>query len=166
MVGTLLRIKKVGMISNSDATTTAITTHTVKVTGSASHTRCHFASAARCRLNGGSVRGSRPLRNGEGLSSVGSHAFARAGILGNPSDVYFGRVLSVVIRDFKASVSLEESSHLRIGPLDGEEDVFRDIGDLAAIMRRQGYYGGERLIKAAITVFHQDGINPSHRASP
>jgi glucuronokinase len=81
-------------------------------------------------------------------------AFARAGVLGNPSDVYHGRALSIVIRNFQATVSLEESSQLRIEPYPGEEDVFKDVADLADSVSRQGYYGGSRLIKAAIKVFY------------
>ncbi|MBT8396541.1 MAG: GHMP kinase [Gemmatimonadetes bacterium] len=83
------------------------------------------------------------------------HAYARAGLLGNPSDVYHGRVLSVVLRNFQATVSLEESSDLRIESHALEEDVFHDMEDLADSVRRQGYYGGRRLIKATVKVFHE-----------
>jgi glucuronokinase len=64
---------------------------------------------------------------------VECHAFARAGLLGNPSDGYFGRALSVVLRNFRATVALEESSGLRIEP---------DAPD-----------GGAPLVRAAINTF-------------
>ena len=93
--------------------------------------------------------------------SVG-HAYARAGLLGNPSDVYHGRVLSVVLRNFQATVSLEESSDLRIESHALEEDVFHDMEDLADSVRRQGYYGGRRLIKATIKVFYDHCMEAGH----
>lgn len=50
-------------------------------------------------------------------AAVEGRAFARAGLLGNPSDGYFGRTLSVVLRDFEARVALEESSEIAVeGP--------------------------------------------------
>jgi glucuronokinase len=88
------------------------------------------------------------------LAPAEGHAFARAGLLGNPSDGYHGRVLSVVIRNFRATVSLDEASKIRIEPHDGADDTFRDVSDLAHTIERQGYYGGSRLIKAAVKVFH------------
>jgi glucuronokinase len=86
--------------------------------------------------------------------AVEGRAHARAGILGNPSDGYFGRTLSVVLTDFQATVTLEESADLRIEPDAADLDVFRDMGHLAESVSRQGYYGGGRLIKAAIKIFH------------
>jgi glucuronokinase len=40
-------------------------------------------------------------------------AFARLGLLGNPSDGYFGRALSCAIRNFHATVTLEEAADAR-----------------------------------------------------
>ena len=45
-----------------------------------------------------------------------ANAFARAGMVGNPSDGYFGKTLSFVIRNFKATVRLWESPHFEIVP--------------------------------------------------
>jgi glucuronokinase len=83
------------------------------------------------------------------------HAFARAGVLGNPSDGYFGRTLAVIIRNFHATVTLEESGDLRIEPGSRESNVFRTMEELAESVGRQGYYGGSRLIKATIKTFHE-----------
>jgi glucuronokinase len=85
---------------------------------------------------------------------VERHAFARAGLLGNPSDGYFGRSLSAVIRNFCATVTLEESADLRIEPDSLDADVFRSIDELVDAVGRQGYYGGARLVKAAVKTFH------------
>lgn len=81
-------------------------------------------------------------------------AFARVGLLGNPSDGYFGRTISFVLRNFEARVTLAESSLLRIERDEPDLDVFDSIDDLAECVGRQGYYGGSRLVKAAIKVFH------------
>lgn len=43
-------------------------------------------------------------------------AYARIGLLGNPSDVYYGRTISLNISNFWASVRLEPSSDLVIVP--------------------------------------------------
>ncbi len=77
---------------------------------------------------------------------VEGRAFARAGLLGNPSDGYFGRTLSACLQDFHAKVTLHESAELRILPAEGDLDVTLDS---------QGYYGGPRLLKAAIRVFFE-----------
>jgi glucuronokinase len=86
-------------------------------------------------------------------SSVERHAFARAGLLGNPSDGYFGRTLSVVIRNFRATVTLEESAELRVEPDPVDADVFHSMQEFVDAVSRQGYYGGARLVKAAVKAF-------------
>jgi glucuronokinase len=82
-------------------------------------------------------------------------AFARAGLLGNPSDGYFGKVIAVAIKNFSARVMLEDSRDLRIVPPASEEERFGSLGDLAEKVRLYGYYGGVRLIKAALKTFQE-----------
>lgn len=43
-------------------------------------------------------------------------AHARVGLLGNPSDVYYGRTISFSLGNFWATVKLEPSDHLIIKP--------------------------------------------------
>lgn len=43
-------------------------------------------------------------------------AYARVGLLGNPSDVYFGRTISFTLANFWASVRLQPSDELVISP--------------------------------------------------
>jgi glucuronokinase len=81
------------------------------------------------------------------------HAFARAGLLGNPSDGYFGRTLSVVLKNFRATVTLEESSEFYIEPDPLDVDVFHSMQDFVDAVSHQGYYGGARLVKAAVKTF-------------
>ena len=47
---------------------------------------------------------------------ITAHAYARAGLVGNPSDGYFGKTISFIIRNFSATVRLWESPHFEILP--------------------------------------------------
>jgi glucuronokinase len=83
-----------------------------------------------------------------------AEAFARAGMVGNPSDGYFGKTLSFVIRNFKATVRLWESPHFEIVPDRGDLTSFETVDAFLRDIRLHGYYGGMRLIKAAVKRFH------------
>ncbi len=48
--------------------------------------------------------------------TIETRAFARAGLLGNPSDGYFGKIIALAIKNFSARVFLEKSSELMILP--------------------------------------------------
>ena len=80
-------------------------------------------------------------------------AYARAGLLGNPSDGYHGRTLSVIVRNFRAEVVLYEWDSLDIVLSANDRAHFRSIHDLARDVDLHGYYGGIRLIKATIKRF-------------
>lgn len=81
---------------------------------------------------------------------------ARAGLLGNPSDGYFGKTISCLVGNFRARVTLEESETLRLEPHPRLDPVeFRDIAELAAVYGDQGYYGGLRLLQAACKRFFE-----------
>jgi len=82
-------------------------------------------------------------------------AFARAGLLGNPSDGYFGKVIAVSVKNFRARVALEDSPDLRIVPSADEEEGYGSFLEFAEKVRLYGYYGGVRLIKAALRKFHE-----------
>jgi glucuronokinase len=84
---------------------------------------------------------------------IESRAFARAGLLGNPSDGYFGKTISIAVRNFSAAVSVYESPELKIEETEIDTNTFRNIYHLADSVRLTGYYGGSRLIKAAIKKF-------------
>ncbi len=47
---------------------------------------------------------------------IETHAYARAGLIGNPSDGYFGKTISVIARNFAARVTLWESPEIEIIP--------------------------------------------------
>lgn len=85
--------------------------------------------------------------------TIQTKAYARAGILGNPSDGYFGKIIAVTIKDFKAKVFCEESFELMIQSHKDDIPVFKSMQDLVERVELYGYYGGVRLIKAAVKKF-------------
>jgi glucuronokinase len=86
---------------------------------------------------------------------IETRAFARAGLLGNPSDGYFGKAISISVRNFGAHISLYESPELQIIPQQIDSPVYRNVHELIESINLTGYYGAERLIKAAIKKFYQ-----------
>ncbi len=86
--------------------------------------------------------------------AIEARAHARAGFLGNPSDGYFGKTISIALDNFTAHVSLEPTDRLRIEDYDYEASSYESVEDLARQVGRYGYYGAERLLKAAMTKFH------------
>jgi len=87
------------------------------------------------------------------LIIIRKRAFSRAGLLGNPSDRYNGRTISVIVRNFCAEVVLYEWDSLDIVPSSNDRAHFRSIHDLARDVELHGYYGGIRLIKGTIKRF-------------
>jgi glucuronokinase len=84
---------------------------------------------------------------------IETRAYARAGLLGNPSDGYFGKTISIIVRNFGASVSLYETPELRIEEMEVDQNSFRNVYHMVDAVKLTGYYGGTRLIKAAIKKF-------------
>jgi glucuronokinase len=84
---------------------------------------------------------------------IRKRAFARAGLLGNPSDGYHGKTISIIIRDFWAEVVLYEWDSVDIVLAEDDRARFSSVQDLARDVRLHGYYGGIRLIKATIKRF-------------
>lgn len=83
-----------------------------------------------------------------------THAYPRAGLIGNPSDGYFGRTISFTFSNFSAEVTLYESPELEILPNTRDHSVFCSLDGLARDVNLYGYYGGIRLLKAAARKFH------------
>lgn len=86
--------------------------------------------------------------------TIETHAYGRAGLLGNPSDGYNGKTVSIIVKNFGATVRLDAARRLSI--VAGAQDIneFDSIDDLAERVDLHGYYGGDRLVKAAIKRFH------------
>src|SRR5512144_1719490 len=73
---------------------------------------------------------------------IQTRAFARAGLIGNPSDGYFGKTISFIIKNFSAKVTLYESPRLAILPQKSDRLEFANFGELLDDVQLHGYYGG------------------------
>lgn len=80
-------------------------------------------------------------------------AHARAGLIGNPSDGYHGKTISVIVRNFAARVTLYEWPKVEIVWSQDEHSRFDSVQELVRDVRMHGYYGGIRLVKATIKRF-------------
>ena len=80
-------------------------------------------------------------------------AYARAGLVGNPSDGYFGKTISFTLKNFWAEVVLYEWDEVEIVLSQEDRSRFRSVKELAQDVRAHGYYGGVRLVKATIKRF-------------
>jgi len=98
---------------------------------------------------------------------IETYAYARAGLLGNPSDGYFGKTIAYLVRDFRARVLLYPSARLEICASKADMPVFESLDDLHAGTRWRGYYGGIRILQALIVRFadycHDHGIELPNR---
>ncbi|HEX4123225.1 MAG TPA: hypothetical protein VHY37_00755 [Tepidisphaeraceae bacterium] len=99
---------------------------------------------------------------------ITAQAHARAGLVGNPSDGYFGKTISFIIRNFSTTVRLWESPHFEIEPTHGDLARFDSVAEFLRDQKLNGYYGGMRLIKATIKRFHdycnKNGLPVSDRS--
>jgi glucuronokinase len=84
---------------------------------------------------------------------IETRAYARAGLLGNPSDGYFGKTIAIIVKNFGAHVSLYETPELKIEARDEDLNIFKNIHHLVESVGLTGYYGGVRLIKATLVKF-------------
>ena len=98
---------------------------------------------------------------------IETYAYARAGLLGNPSDGYFGKTIAFLVRDFRARVLVYPSARLEIKASKADMPVFESLEDLHGSTRWRGYYGGIRIIQALIVRFldycHEHGIELPNR---
>lgn len=78
---------------------------------------------------------------------------ARAGLIGNPSDGYDGKTISVVVNRFAVRMTLDSSDCLDIRT--GGHTVFTaaNVGELRSLTERSGYQGESALVQAAIAHF-------------
>lgn len=81
---------------------------------------------------------------------IETYAYARAGLLGNPSDGYFGKTLALSVRNFRARVLLTPSARLEIRPSKADTPIWESLDELYNLTRWRGYYGGIRILQALI----------------
>ena len=84
---------------------------------------------------------------------IEASAYARAGLLGNPSDGYFGKTIAFVFQNFRARVLLYPSAHVEIQPSKADSPVWKTLDDMRSATRWRGYYGGIRIIQALLMRF-------------
>lgn len=87
------------------------------------------------------------------MSIIETYAFARAGLIGNPSDGYFGKTISISVRNFRARVICYPSANLEIRGSAVDLPIWKSMDDLCQGVKLYGYYGGVRLIRAIIKRF-------------
>jgi glucuronokinase len=92
---------------------------------------------------------------------------ARVGILGNPSDGFYGKTIAAAIHNFGAEVVLYEWPVIEILPAASDLAQYTSLDNLVEDVGTVGYYGGGRLIKASIKRFvewtREHGIKLPHR---
>lgn len=79
---------------------------------------------------------------------IETYAYARAGLLGNPSDGYYGKTISFILKSFRARVLLYPSARLEIRTGAADIPVWESLDQLRETTRWRGYYGGVRIIQA------------------
>lgn len=87
------------------------------------------------------------------MQIIRTFANARAGLIGNPSDGYFGKTISVIVSPFAARITLYEWPTLEIVWSQEDQSRFDNVRELVQDVKIHGYYGGVRLLKAAIKRF-------------
>jgi len=87
------------------------------------------------------------------MQLIRTHAYARAGLVGNPSDGFHGKTISLVLRDFRAEVVLYEWDEVEVMSSQEDRSRFHSVQELAHDVELHGYYGGIRLVKATIKRF-------------
>ncbi len=84
---------------------------------------------------------------------IRAKSYPRAGLIGNPSDGYFGKTISFSFSNFCAEVILYESPELEILPCQKDQSCFSSVQNLVKDVELHGYYGGIRLLKATVKRF-------------
>ena len=93
------------------------------------------------------------------MQIVREKAYARAGLIGNPSDGYHGKTISLSVKNFQTDVVLYEWPDLEILWSENDRNRFGSIHQLVHDVKLHGYYGGIRLVKATIKRFAEYCLN-------
>lgn len=87
------------------------------------------------------------------MQLIRHRAYARAGLVGNPTDGYGGKTISLTLRNFSAQVVMYPWEQLEILWSEEDRNCFRSVAELVEDVCQHGYYGGVRLVKATIKRF-------------
>lgn len=80
-------------------------------------------------------------------------AYARAGLLGNPSDVYGGKVIAMSVNNFRARVTIEAADGFVILPAASDLLEFSSAQEAVRTLDGEGCEDGLRLLRAALRRF-------------
>lgn len=92
---------------------------------------------------------------------IETKSYPRAALIGNPSDGYYGKTIAFVFSNFSANIKLYQTPQLEIKPEKLDCPVYDSLEDLVYGIGLNGYYGGVRLLQAAIVTFHKYCISNS-----
>ncbi|CAK0783514.1 hypothetical protein CVIRNUC_006713 [Coccomyxa viridis] len=82
---------------------------------------------------------------------------ARIGLLGNPSDSYYGKTISLSLANFFAEVTLKPSDSIRFVPhLLHDGGTYSSWDLFVSRVNGEGYGGGVKLLKAMCKIFFAD----------
>ena len=83
-------------------------------------------------------------------------AYARVGLIGNPSDGFHGKTIALSIKNFWAEATIFESPRLNLIPHPlNDPTSFGNLADLHVISKKEGYMGGLRLVQATCKKFYE-----------
>ena len=86
---------------------------------------------------------------------IRSRAYSRAGFVGNPSDGYNGKTISFTFDNFYAETVMYEAPYIELLPNRRDRSIYVSLDDLEKNVREVGYYGGIRLLQAALKRFRE-----------
>lgn len=83
--------------------------------------------------------------------------FARVGLIGNPSDGFGGKTVSLLLGNFYAEVTILDATTIQIeqNPTMDAPSAFKSLDDLHIHVSKNGYYGVYRLMLATCKMFAQ-----------
>jgi glucuronokinase len=90
------------------------------------------------------------------IDPIYCRAYARVGLIGNPSDGFHGKTISLSIKNFWADATIFESPQLNLIPHPlNDPTSFGSLADLHGISVKEGYLGGLRLLQATCKKFYE-----------
>mmetsp|Transcript_3945 Transcript_3945/g.10679 ORF Transcript_3945/g.10679 Transcript_3945/m.10679 type:complete len:117 (+) Transcript_3945:26-376(+) len=88
------------------------------------------------------------------MGVITKRVHARVGLLGNPSDGYFGKAIAFSLANFSCEVSLKPSHAVSFQPHpEHDKEAFSSLEDLSCTCAKYGYTGGVHLLKATCKKF-------------
>ncbi|MDP6555903.1 MAG: hypothetical protein QGG71_14635 [Pirellulaceae bacterium] len=87
------------------------------------------------------------------MQIIRHRAYARAGLIGNPSDGYGGKAISFTFQEFTANVVMYPWDQVEVIWSEQDRNRFDSLNELIDDVTLNGYYGGVRLVKATIKRF-------------